>query len=67
MTVNEGVRLAAGFFVLVSVILGYLLSPWFLLFTVFVALNLMQSAWSRWCPMMWFLEKLGFTREEPVT
>jgi hypothetical protein len=66
MTINEGLRLVAGFFVLASVVLGYLVSPWFLAFTIFVALNLMQSAFSRWCPMIWFLGQIGFKRETTV-
>ena len=66
MTINEGLRLVAGFFVLASVVLGYLVSPWFLAFTVFVALNLMQSAFTHWCPMIWFLGQIGFKRETTV-
>tara|TARA_B100001964_G_C13941859_1_gene469300 strand:- start:66 stop:230 length:165 start_codon:yes stop_codon:yes gene_type:complete len=46
MNVNEALRLIGGFFVLLSVLLGYYLTPWFYLFTDFVAVNLMQSAFS---------------------
>jgi hypothetical protein len=60
MNVNEGLRLMAGFFVLLSVALGYWLHPAWYLFTVFVGLNLLQSAFSRWCPAMWILQKIGF-------
>jgi len=63
MTVNEGLRMAAGFFVLLSVALGYWVHPGWFLFTACVGLNLLQSAFSRWCPMMWFLTKLGLKRE----
>ncbi len=63
MTVNEGLRLAAGFFVMLSVALGYFIHPGFLLFTAFVGANLLQSAFTHWCPMMWLLEKVGFKRE----
>lgn len=59
MTINEALRLIAGFFILLSVLLGYYLSPWFYLFTAFVAVNLIQSAFSHWCPMMWLLQKTG--------
>jgi hypothetical protein len=59
MTVNEGLRLAAGFFTLLSVALGYYVHEAWFLFTAFVGLNLLQSAFSRWCPMMWFLQKAG--------
>jgi len=34
-------------------------SPYWLLFTAFVGLNLLQSAFTDWCPMMVFLKKLG--------
>jgi len=59
MTVDRLLRLIAGFFVLLSVLLGWLVSPYFLLFTAFVGLNLFQSAFTNWCPMMTFLRKLG--------
>jgi len=66
MTVNEGLRLMAGFFVLLSVALGYWVHPAWFLFTAFVGLNLLQSAFSRWCPAMWILNKLGLKREKTV-
>ena len=66
MTVNEGLRLMAGFFVLLSVALGYWVNPAWFLFTAFVGLNLLQSAFSRWCPAMWILQKLGLKTEKTV-
>ncbi len=59
MTINEALRMIAGAFVLASVALGYWVHPAVLLFTAFVGLNLLQSAFTRWCPMMWVLQKLG--------
>ena len=59
MTVNRYLRLIAGFFILLSVILGYSVSPYWYLFTAFVGLNLFQSAFTNWCPMMTILRKLG--------
>jgi hypothetical protein len=59
MTVNEGLRLVAGAFVLLSVALGYWVHPAWFLFTAFVGLNLFQSALTHWCPMMWILGKVG--------
>ncbi len=59
MTVNDSLRLAAGFFVLVSLALGYLHSPYWHLFTAFVGLNLFQSAFTKWCPLMTILRKAG--------
>ena len=57
--VNRWLRLVAGAFVVISLALGYWVSPWGYLFTAFVGLNLFQSAFTNWCPMMTFLRKLG--------
>jgi hypothetical protein len=59
MTINEALRMIAGTFVLGSIALGYFVHPAWLLFTAFVGANLLQSAFTKWCPMMWVLEKLG--------
>ena len=59
MTVDAALRLIAGLFVAASVALGYLVSPYWFLFTGFVALNLIQSAFTGWCPMMAILRKAG--------
>lgn len=53
------VRLIAGTFVLVSLGLGWFVSPYWLLFTAFVGVNLFQSALTRWCLMDDILRKLG--------
>jgi Inner membrane protein YgaP-like, transmembrane domain len=59
MTIERYLRLIAGFLVMLSVALGYWVSPYWFLFTAFVGLNLFQSAFSNWCPMITFLKKLG--------
>jgi len=59
MDVNRWLRLIAGTFVLASLILGYTISAKWYLLTGFVALNLIQSAFTNWCPMMAVLRKLG--------
>ena len=59
MNIERYIRLIGGVFVLTSLALGYMVSPWWFLFTAFVALNLIQSAFSNWCPMMTFLRRLG--------
>ncbi|OHB33061.1 MAG: rhodanese [Desulfuromonadaceae bacterium GWC2_58_13] len=59
MNVNRYLRLIAGFFVLLSVILAVSHSLYWLFFTAFVGINLMQSAFTDWCPMMTILRKLG--------
>ncbi|MCF6267672.1 MAG: DUF2892 domain-containing protein [Desulfuromusa sp.] len=59
MTIDRYLRLAAGFFVLLSVALAQFHSPYWLWFTTFIGLNLLQSAFTNWCPMMSILRKLG--------
>lgn len=59
MDVNSWLRAIAGAFVMASVALGWFVSPYFYLFTAFVGLNLFQSAFSGWCPMMSILRKAG--------
>jgi len=43
------IRAVAGSFVTISLILGYFVSPYWYLFTLFVGLNLFQSAFTKWC------------------
>ena len=62
MTVEPMLRLIAGVFVSASVLLGMYVSPYFFWFTLFVGVNLAQSALTNWCPMMYFLERLGVRR-----
>jgi hypothetical protein len=53
------IRRIAGTFVLGSLALGYWVSPWWFLFTAFVAVNLIQSSYTRWCLMEDLLRKAG--------
>jgi hypothetical protein len=62
MTLEPMLRLIAGVFVTASVLLGMFVHPHFLWFTVFVGLNLTQSAFTNWCPMMSLL-RYGGMRE----
>lgn len=66
MTINEGLRMVAGIVVILSVVLAHYVSEYFLLLTAFVGLNLLQSAFTHWCPMMWVLEKMGLKKEIPA-
>jgi len=59
MTINDSLRALAGFFVLVSLALGTWVHPAFLLFTAFVGANLLQSGFTKWCPMIPILRKAG--------
>ena len=61
MTVNNGVRVLAGSFVLASLALGIWVNHWWFAFTAFVGLNLIQSAFTGICPAAWVLKKLGCT------
>lgn len=59
MTVEPMLRLIAGAFVMASVLLGMYVDARFFWFTLFVGANLFQSAFTRWCPMMAILKKVG--------
>ena len=65
MTVERALRLIAGAFVALSVLLGMFVNAHFLWFTLFVGVNLFQSALTNWCPMMVILRKAGLT-DAPV-
>ena len=58
MTVERGLRLMAGVMVLLSLALAHFAPSWLWL-TVFVGLNLLQSAFTNWCPAMAILRSLG--------
>jgi len=60
MDMHRTLRGIAGFVVLLSLLLAVVYSNWWLLLTAFVGANLLQSAFSDTCPMMWVLRKLGF-------
>ena len=59
MTVERALRLIAGALVALSVLLGIYMNANFLWFTLFVGVNLFQSAFTNWCPMMAILRKGG--------
>ena len=59
MTVERGVRLIAGVMVLLSLALAHLFSLYWLWLTVFVGVNLLQSAFTNWCPAMSILRAVG--------
>ncbi len=59
MTIDRYLRLVAGAFVLTSVLLGLYVNPNFYWFTAFVGLNLFQSAFTNWCPLVSILKAAG--------
>ena len=67
MSIERIIRIMAGFFVLLSLALGYHASPvfvseWFLAFTAFVGFNLLQSGVTGFCPPEKLLARLGFKK-----
>ena len=59
MTSNDALRLLAGFMILLSVGLAVYVDKSFLWLTAFVGANLLQSAFTGWCPAIWAFRKLG--------
>ncbi len=59
MTVERGLRLMAGVMVLLSLVLAHYFSLYWLWLTIFVGLNLLQSAITNWCPAMSILRGMG--------
>lgn len=63
MPMHYAIRLVAGTFILVSLALGHWVSPYWYLFTAFVGVNLIQSAFTRWCLMEKILSRLGLVTD----
>ncbi|HRT63006.1 MAG TPA: DUF2892 domain-containing protein [Syntrophales bacterium] len=63
MKMEQWIRAIAGTFILVFLALGYVHSRYWLLFTAFVGLNLLQSAFTQWCLMEEILGKLGIAKK----
>ena len=59
MNIERMIRIIAGGFILLSVGLGMFVSPKWYYFTAFVGLNLLQSGFTNWCPMISLLKKFG--------
>jgi hypothetical protein len=59
MTIDNGVRVMAGSMILLSVLLTQFVHPGFIWLTIFVGLNLLQSAFTGICPAAFFLKKCG--------
>lgn len=63
MTLHASLRLLAGIVILISLTVGYALHPWGYYLTAFVGLNLLQSAFTNWCPAMSIFRALGLREE----
>jgi hypothetical protein len=67
MTIDRMIRVFAGSFILISLLLGVPASPlyqssWWLAFTAFVGANLLQYGLTNFCPLGWILGRLGVPR-----
>jgi hypothetical protein len=59
MTLDRAVLVFAGLVVLTGVTLGYFVSPWWILLSAFAGLNMIQSAFTGFCPAAIVFRKLG--------
>ena len=59
MNVDRAVMAFAGVMILLSVVLAVWVSPWWLLFTAFVGFNMLQSAFTGFCPAAMIFRKFG--------
>jgi hypothetical protein len=59
MTLDRAVMAFAGFMILLSLALARLISPWWLLLTLFVGLNLLQASFTGFCPVATLFRRLG--------
>ena len=59
MTMERYIRLIAGSFILISLLLAYYVSPYWLWFTAFVGANMLQASFTGFCPLAMILKKLG--------
>lgn len=59
MTIDCAVMVFAGFMILIGSALAYFVSPWWALLPAFVGLNLIQSAFTGFCPAAILFKKLG--------
>jgi hypothetical protein len=66
MSIERAVMAFAGVMVLLSVALTQLVSPWWWLLTAFVGLNLLQSAFTGFCPAAMLMRRLGVGRGQPA-
>lgn len=61
MTLENSIRLLAGSMILLSLVLYWFVSPWWLLLTAFVGVNLIQSSFTRFCPAEMIFKRLFFS------
>jgi len=65
MTIENGVRVIAGTIILISLALGVWANHYWFFLTAFVGVNLIQSAFTRFCPAEMLLRKIGLPKVSP--
>jgi hypothetical protein len=58
MTIENQIRAFAGTFILLSIALSHFHNPNWIYFTVFVGANLLQSSFTKFCPLEMILKKV---------
>ena len=66
MSIERGVNALAGFMVLLSLLLAWTVHPYFIILTVFVGFNLLQSAFTGFCPAAIIMRKMGMKSEREL-
>jgi hypothetical protein len=66
MKIESLIRILAGTVTLIGVALTHFVSPWWLLLPTFVGLNLLQSAFTGFCPPSLILAKLGWLDDQGI-
>ncbi|AOU98396.1 sulfurtransferase [Acidihalobacter yilgarnensis] len=66
MSITRIVMATAGTFILISLLLAHFVNPNWLWFTTFVGANLLQSAFTGFCPLVTILKKLGVRSAEAI-
>ena len=66
MKIESVIRIIAGTMILLSVALAHFVSPWWLWFTCFIGLNLIQSAFTGFCPPSILFRKLGWLGDDGI-
>lgn len=61
MNLDRAVLAFAGVMILISIALAHFFSPWWLLFTAFIGLNLLQASFTGFCPAAMVFKKLGLS------
>lgn len=59
MTIEKALRIMAGIMILLSAALTHFVSPWWILLTIFIGVNLLQSGFTNWCPAISLFKAMG--------